>query len=59
MAGDDPKAIEVASALVREIGYEPVVVGSLASMGKYLIPGTPLGGEHSPAEIRQIASTLK
>ena len=59
MAGDDPKALEIASALVREVGYEPVVVGSLAAMGKYLIPGTPLGGEHTPAEIRQIASTLK
>ena len=59
IAGDDPKAIEIASALIREIGYEPVMVGSLATMGKYLIPGTPLGGEHTPAEIRQIATTLK
>jgi len=59
IAGDDPKAIEIASALIKEIGYEPVMVGSLATMGKYLIPGTPLGGEHTPAEIRQIASTLK
>ena len=59
IAGDDPKALEIASNLVREIGYEPVVVGTLAAMGKYLIPGTPLGGEHTAAEIRQIASTLK
>jgi hypothetical protein len=59
MAGDDPKALEIASELVREVGYEPVVVGSLAAMGKFLIPGTPLGGEHSPAEIRQIVTTLK
>ncbi len=59
IAGDDPKAIEIASALIREVGYEPVVVGSLASMGKYLIPGTPLGGEHSPAEIRKIITTLR
>jgi hypothetical protein len=28
-------------------------------MGKYLVPGTPLGGEHSPTEIRQIVTTLK
>jgi len=27
--------------------------------GKYLMPGTPLAGEHSPAEIRRIAATLK
>jgi len=59
MAGDDAKALEIASNLVREVGYEPVVVGSLATMGKYLIPGTPLGGEHTAAEIRQIAGTLK
>ena len=59
IAGDDAKSLEVASALVRDVGYEPVVVGSLAAMGKYLIPGTALGGEHTPEEIKQIAATLK
>jgi len=58
MAGDDAGAIAVASRLVREIGFEPVVIGPLA-MGKYLIPGTPLAGEHSPDELRKIAATLK
>ncbi len=58
MAGDDAKAIAVASRLVRDAGFEPVVVGTLA-MGKYLIPRTPLGGEHTPDEIRKIAATLK
>jgi 8-hydroxy-5-deazaflavin:NADPH oxidoreductase len=58
IAGDDPSAIAAASILVREIGYEPVVVGPLA-MGKYLIPGTPLAGEHTPEQIRQIVATLK
>ena len=58
IAGDDKKAIEVASRLIREIGYEPVLVGGL-DMGKYLMPGTPLAGEHTPEEIRSIASTLK
>jgi len=57
IAGDDQKALAIASNLIREIGFEPVVVGGL-SMGKYLVPGTPLGGEHTPAEIRQIASGL-
>ncbi len=57
MAGDDASAIAVASRLVREVGFEPVVVGSLA-MGKYLIPGTPLAGVHTPEKIRQIAATL-
>ena len=58
MAGDDAGAIAVASRLVREIGFEPVVIGPLA-MGKYLIPGTPLAGEHAPEKLRQIADTLK
>jgi len=58
LASDDADAIALASELIREIGYEPVPVGGLA-MGKYLMPGTPLAGEHSPAEIRRIAATLK
>jgi len=58
MAGDDASAIAVASRLVREVGFEPVVIGPLA-MGKYLIPGTPLAGERTPEKIRQIAATLK
>ncbi len=58
IAGDDPKAIEIASMLVREVGLEPVLIGPLA-MGRHLIPGTPLGGEHTPDEIRKIVATLK
>jgi 8-hydroxy-5-deazaflavin:NADPH oxidoreductase len=58
IAGDDAAAIALANSLIKEIGFEPVLVGGLA-MGKYLVPGTPLGGEHTPAEIRQIAATLK
>jgi 8-hydroxy-5-deazaflavin:NADPH oxidoreductase len=58
IAGDDPKAIATAEALIRGIGFEPVVVGGLA-MGKHLVPGTPLGGVHTPAEIRRIAGTLR
>ena len=58
MAGDDANAIAVASRLVREIGFEPVVIGPLA-MGRHLIPGTPLAGEHTPEQIRNIAATLK
>ena len=57
LAGDDQKAIAVAESLIREIGFEPVVVGGLA-MGKHLVPGTPLGGEHTPDQIRKIVPTL-
>ena len=58
IAGDDPKAIATAETLIRRIGFEPVLVGGLA-MGKHLVPGTALGGEHTPAEIRRIAATLR
>jgi 8-hydroxy-5-deazaflavin:NADPH oxidoreductase len=58
IAGDDQNALALASRLIKEIGFEPVVVGGLA-MGKYLVPGTPLAGVHTPAEIKQIAATLK
>ncbi len=58
IASDDKKAIEVAARLVREVGFEPVVVGGL-EMGKYLMPGTPLAGEHTPDEVRSIAATLR
>jgi hypothetical protein len=57
IAGDDPKAIAVATQLIKDIGYEAVLIGGLAK-GKYLVPGTPLGGEHTPEEIRKISATL-
>ena len=57
IAGDDAKAVAVASRLIREVGFEPVLVGPL-TMGRHLIPGTPLAGERSPGEIRKIVATL-
>jgi 8-hydroxy-5-deazaflavin:NADPH oxidoreductase len=58
MASDDAEAVQVVSELVREVGYEPVLIGPLA-MGRHLMPGTPLAGEHKPDEIRKIAATLR
>ena len=58
IAGEDAGALEVAATLIREAGFEPVRVGGLA-MGRHLVPGTALAGEHSPAEIRRIAATLQ
>ncbi len=57
IAGDDGEAVALASRLIRDIGYEPVLIGGLA-MGKHLMPGTPLAGERTPQEIRRIAATL-
>lgn len=58
IASDDAEAVALASRLIRDIGYEPVLIGGLA-MGKHLVPGTPLAGERTPAEVRKIAATLK
>ena len=58
IAGDDDEAVAVAAELVRETGYVPVPVGDRV-MGGYLRPGTPLAGEHSPEEIREIAAGLE
>jgi len=57
IAGDDAKAIDLANRLIREAGFEPVLVGDLAK-GKYLVPGTPLAGQHTPDELRKIAAGL-
>lgn len=59
LAGDDAQAIEVVATLTRQVGYEPVLVGSLKTKGNYLMPGTALAGEHTPDEIRKIAAELK
>jgi 8-hydroxy-5-deazaflavin:NADPH oxidoreductase len=59
IAGDDKQAIKIASTLIKEIGYEPVLIGGL-DKGKYLRPGGgPLQGEHTPDEIRKLAATLQ
>ena len=39
IAGDDPQALKIASRLVRDAGFDPVIVGALAR-GKELEPGT-------------------
>ena len=44
MAADDKEAMEVASRLVRDAGFEPVQVGPLAR-AKDFQPGTPIFGK--------------
>jgi predicted dinucleotide-binding enzyme len=56
-AGDDRQAIEVATRLIRDIGFEPVLVGGL-EQGRHLRPGTSLAGEHPPEHIREIVKAL-
>jgi predicted dinucleotide-binding enzyme len=57
IASDDANAVAMASRLIREVGFEPVLIGPLA-MGKHLIPGTPLAGERTPEQIRKAVPTL-
>jgi predicted dinucleotide-binding enzyme len=57
IASDDAQAAEIASRLIRDMGYEPVLIGGLA-MGRHLVPGTALAGERTAEEIRKIAATL-
>jgi predicted dinucleotide-binding enzyme len=57
IASDDARAVEVASRLIRDIGYEPVLIGGL-DKGKHLMPGTPLAGERTAEEVRKIAAGL-
>lgn len=57
IAGDDAQAVAVASQLIRDLGYGPVLIGALA-MKKNLMAGTALAGERTAEEIRGIAATL-
>ena len=41
LAGDDSAALDAAARLVRDAGFEPVVVGALAS-ARTFDPGTPV-----------------
>ena len=58
IAGDDAEAVAIASDLIRDVGYEPVLIGDL-DKGRFLVPGTPLAGEHSAGRIREIAAGLE
>ncbi len=58
MVGEDAKAIEIATTLARDIGFDPVVIGPL-SLGKYLYrPSTYFNGTQSADEIRAIGKTV-
>jgi predicted dinucleotide-binding enzyme len=41
LASDDPAALDVADELVRDAGFDPVIVGELAR-GKEFEPNTPM-----------------
>lgn len=59
LAGDDKDAVSVASTLVHDAGFDPVVIGPLES-AKDFSQGAPLYGlQLTAAEMRQKADALK
>jgi predicted dinucleotide-binding enzyme len=53
LAGDDKQALEVASRLVRDAGFEPVIVGPLASAKKFDVGTAVFGRALTAAELKQ------
>ncbi len=53
IAGDDPEALRVAAALVRDAGFEPVVVGKLADASRFQRGAPGYGQAVTAAELKQ------
>lgn len=53
IAGDDPKAVQVAAQLVRDAGFDPVVVGKLADARLFQRGGPGYGQRVTAAELKQ------
>lgn len=59
IGGDDPDALEVAERLVRDAGFDPVVIGGLEDSRLFDL-GAPLAsGEWTAAELRERAAALR
>lgn len=53
IAGDDEQAVHVAAGLVRDAGFDPVVVGKLADARRFQRGGPGYGQQVTAAELRQ------
>jgi predicted dinucleotide-binding enzyme len=53
IAGDDPQAVQVASGLVRDAGFDPVIVGKLTDARRFQRGAPGYGQPVSAAELRQ------
>jgi hypothetical protein len=56
IAGDDPEAVRVAVRLVRDAGFEPVVVGKLADAKQFQRGGPGYGQNVTAAELKRMLS---
>jgi len=59
IAGDDPEAIKVATQLVRDAGFEPVLVGNLERSRLFAQGGPLYGQEISAKEMQERLKTFK
>jgi hypothetical protein len=53
IAGDDPEAVQVAAGLVRDAGFDPVVVGKLADARRFQRGAPGYGQPVTAAELKQ------
>jgi predicted dinucleotide-binding enzyme len=53
IAGDDPEAVRVGANLVRDAGFDPVVVGKLADSSRFQRGGPGYGQAVSATELKQ------
>jgi predicted dinucleotide-binding enzyme len=53
IAGDDPQAVQAAGGLVRDAGFDPVVVGKLADARRFQRGQPGYGQQVSAAELKQ------
>jgi hypothetical protein len=53
IAGDDPQAVQTAAGLVRDAGFDPVVVGKLADAHRFQRGQPGYGLQISAAELKQ------
>jgi len=53
IAGDDNAAVQVAAGLVRDAGFDPVIVGKLADAQRFQRGGPGYGQQVTAAELRQ------
>ncbi len=59
IAGDDQHAIQVASSLVRDAGFEPVAVGPLSSASEFALGAPGAGKEVDASELRKVLGLSK
>ena len=59
LAGDDPKALDTAAGLVRDAGFDPVIVGSLERGREFEPDSRPYNTGMSGPELRTVFGQLR